>query len=182
MSRSLTTELSPPVLQQCGLAEAFKWLKNRSMEQYGLMVDLDTSEDINPGLEAGVVLFRAVSELLFNIVKHAGVKTAGIRIEKTRDGGAKVEVIDQGSGFDPDKVRAQEGATGGFGLFNIRERLEMLGGRFEIESSPGCGSRFTLWAPFSPGGEEPANGSHRNISTEEIIANLRRIPEAADRV
>lgn len=173
MSRSLTTELSPPVLQQRGLAAAFRWLKTRSMDQYGLNVDLEIVEDINPGPEVAVVLFRTVRELLFNIVKHAGMKSAKLRLSRTKDGKAEIEVSDEGVGFDPEEVRAHEGAIGGFGLFNVRERLEMLGGGIATESSPGCGSRITLWVPLpsESGGDEVCN---HGVSTEEIVASLLR--------
>ena len=151
ISRSLTSELSPPVLQQCGLAAAFKWLRTWCMEKYGLDLTVDAEEDIDPGFEVGVALFRGVRELLFNIVKHSGVKSAALRMSRSPDGGLKIEVSDEGNGFDPEAIRASEGITGGFGLFNLRERLELLGGRFEIESAPGAGSRFTLWVPFTAG-------------------------------
>jgi PAS domain S-box-containing protein len=173
MSRSLTTELSPPVLQQRGLAAAFRWLKGRCMEQYGLNVDLEIVEDINPGPEVAVVLFRAVRELLLNIVKHAGVKSAKLRLSYTEDGRAEIEVSDEGAGFDPEEVRAHEGAIGGFGLFNIRERLEMLGGGLATESSPGCGSRITLWVPLtSESGVDDV--CQQSVSTEDIVASLQR--------
>lgn len=173
MSRSLTTELSPPVLQQRGLAAAFRWLKGRCMDQYGLSVDLEIVEDINPGPEVAVVLFRAVRELLFNIVKHAGVKSARLRLSRSEDGKGEIQVSDEGAGFDPEEVRAHEGAVGGFGLFNVRERLEMLGGGLATESSPGCGSRITLWVPLNPecGVDDVCQQS---VSNEDIVASLQR--------
>lgn len=147
ISRSLTAELSPPVLRQCGLAAAFKWLRTWCMEKYGLDVTVAAEEDIDPGFEISVALFRGVRELLFNIVKHSGVKSAALRMSRPADGGLEIVVNDQGAGFDPEAIRAREGISGGFGLFNLRERLELLGGKFEIESSPDAGSRFTLWVP-----------------------------------
>lgn len=149
MSRTLTSELSPPVLQQCGLSAAFQWLRTWCMEKYGLELEMDVEDDINPGTEAAVVLFRSVRELLFNIVKHAGVKSACLGMWRTADGVA-IEVSDAGAGFDPLDVRAREGASGGFGLFSIRERLELLGGSFDAESAPGHGSRFKLKVPAVP--------------------------------
>jgi two-component system CheB/CheR fusion protein len=181
MSRSLTTELSPPALQQSGLAAAFGWLKNWSMDQYGLEVNLEIHEDINPGQELRLVLFRAVRELLFNIVKHAGVKSASLRLTQTVDGRVEVEVSDKGAGFDPTEVRAHEGAAGGFGLFNIRERMEVLGGSLEVQSSPGCGSRFILAVPMASERETGTHETSRSISTEEIVANLQKHARRADR-
>ncbi len=147
-ARSLTSELNPPVLQQCGLAAAFKWVRTWCGEHYAMDVRIDVEDGADPCPEVSVTLFRCVRELLFNIVKHAGVKTAGLRM--WREGGdiVKIEVSDEGSGFDPDEVRAREGTVGGFGLFSVRERLESLGGGFEIDSSPGKGSRLTLWVPM----------------------------------
>jgi PAS domain S-box-containing protein len=178
MSRSLTSELSPPVLQQCGLSAAFQWLRTWCLEKYGLEVELDVEEDIHPGTESGVVLFRSVRELLFNIVKHAGVSSARLGMWRTRDGGVGIEVSDAGAGFDPLDVRAREGASGGFGLFSIRERLEMLGGTFDAESSPGHGSRFTLWVPaVSAPADVPAIPSARLAETP-LMANVRPHPPA----
>ena len=147
-ARSLTSELSPPVLQQCGLAAALRWLRTWCGEKYAMDVIVEAEEDANPNPEVSVSLFRCVRELLFNIVKHAGVREAGLRMWKTDEGIVKIEVSDAGCGFDPDEVRAREGSVGGFGLFSIRERLEWLGGGFEIDSSPGKGSRLTLWVPL----------------------------------
>jgi PAS domain S-box-containing protein len=147
ISRSLTAELSPPVLRQCGLAAAFKWLRTWCSEKYGLDVTVTAEEEVDPGFEISVALFRGVRELLFNIVKHSGVKSAELRMSRPAGGGLEIVVSDQGAGFDPEAARAREGISGGFGLFNLRERLELLGGKFGIESSPDAGSRFTLWVP-----------------------------------
>jgi PAS domain S-box-containing protein len=147
-TRSLTTELSPAVLHQCGLAAALNWLRPWGMEKYGLTVEVEADEGVSPELDVGVTLFQCVRELLFNVVKHSGVKSAGLRMWQTpHEGEIRIEVSDDGNGFDPKVVRAREGTTGGFGLFNIRERLELLGGGLEIESAPGCGSRFMLRVP-----------------------------------
>jgi len=69
-------------------------------------------------------------------------------MEQPLPGVVKIEVSDVGNGFNPEAVRAREGTVGGFGLFNVRERVELLGGRLESKSAPGCGSRFTIWVPL----------------------------------
>ncbi len=152
-ARSLTAELSPPVLQQDGLAAALEWLRNWCGEKYSMVVDVELEACAEPGPEARVCLFHCVRELLFNTVKHAGVKAAKLRMWATSGGLLKIEVSDSGRGFDPNEVRAREGTVGGFGLFSIRERLERLGGGLEIESSPGAGCRFTLWVPLGEAAE-----------------------------
>lgn len=147
-ARSLTSELSPPVLQQCGLAAALKWLRTWYGEKYAMDVRVDAEEGADPGPEVAGTLFRCVRELLFNVVKHGGVRTAKLHLWRADGDVLKIEVSDEGAGFDPQEVRAREGSVGGFGLFSIRERLEWLGGGMEMISSPGAGSCFVLWVPL----------------------------------
>lgn len=147
-AQTLTAELSPAVLHQYGLAAALHWLRPWCMEKFNLQVDVDTEDDVDPGPEVSVALFLCVRELLFNVVKHAGVKAAAIRMWRDAPNAMlKIEVSDQGAGFDPMAAMQHEGTTGGMGLFNSRERIAMLGGGFESDSKPGSGSRFTLWVP-----------------------------------
>jgi PAS domain S-box-containing protein len=149
-TRTLTAELSPAVLHQCGLAAALKWLRPWCLEKYGLKVAVDVEEEIDPSNDVSVALFLCVRELLFNAVKYSGVESAEMRMWRTpEDNMLRIEVSDEGAGFDMEIVRAQEGTTGGFGLFNIRERLELLGGGLATQSTPGNGSRFNLWVPTS---------------------------------
>ena len=94
-----------------------------------------------------MTLFRAVRELLFNIVKHAQTANASVQLSRTADGRACIVVSDEGAGFDPETLRAWDGTAGGFGLFSLRERLELLGGQFEVNSSPGRGTSVTISGP-----------------------------------
>ncbi len=96
-----------------------------------------------------VLLFQATRELLFNVVKHAGVLSAAVTVTQS-DGVITIAVTDHGCGFDAGTLRAQGRSSGGFGLFSISERLDLLGGRLEVESAPGQGSRFTLTAATTP--------------------------------
>jgi len=156
-AHTLTAELSPAVLYQYGLAAALHWLRPWCMEKYRLLVDVDAEDDIDPCLEVSVTLFLCVRELLFNTVKHAGVKVAAVSMWRNPpDGMLKIMVSDKGAGFDPQAAKILEGPAGGIGLFNSRERMEMLGGGMEIESSPGGGSRFTLWVPSVPVTSDPS--------------------------
>lgn len=150
-THTLTAELSPAVLHQYGLAAALQWLRPWCLEKYGLAVEVDIEPDLDPGLEISVTLFLCIRELLFNVVKHAGVNQAGLRLWRNpHDNLLKIAVSDQGIGFDPASLRISERPTGGIGLFNIRERMELLGGGLDTESAPGCGSCFTLWVPLTP--------------------------------
>jgi signal transduction histidine kinase len=143
-SRSLTAELSPPVLHDAGLVPALEWLGQWVKEKHQLTVHVDAGADVGVVRdEVRVLLFEAVRELLFNVVKHSGVMAASVQVTR-EDGKLQVVVADQGSGFDPPGVLVPTKAGGGFGLFHIRERLDLVGGRMEIESARGKGALFRL--------------------------------------
>ena len=145
-SRSLTAELSPPVLQTGGLIPALEWLAQWMAETHQLVVDLHAETNQQPESDAlKILLFQAIRELLFNVVKHTGVRQARVEITQS-DGHMRVVVADEGQGFDPDQRQAA--SMGGLGLPSIRQRLEFVGGRLEVASRPGQGSRFTLSVPL----------------------------------
>ncbi|RJQ56038.1 MAG: PAS domain S-box protein [Desulfobacteraceae bacterium] len=149
ISRSLTAELSPAVLYQRGFSAALEWLSKWMKEKYELSVELKIDPEIEIYREdMTVLLFQSVRELLFNVVKHARVNLAAVLVSKGDPHHLRIVVRDQGEGFDSDEMCENGGQTSGFGMFTIRERLELLGGRLEIESAPGKGSAFTLIAPL----------------------------------
>ncbi len=146
-SRSLTAEISPPVLYEQGLLPALRWLIGWILERHGLTVEL-SSETLPAQLaqDMSVLLFESVREILFNIVKHAGVDRAYADVRCT-DGKLQISILDKGMGFDPDPLRSSGTSSGGFGLFSIRERLSLLGGELQVESARGKGTRVTLCTP-----------------------------------
>jgi len=147
-SRSLTTELSPPILHEAGLNAGLEWLARRMAEKQGLFVDLSLKADA-PALaeDVKILVFESVRELLFNAVKHSHARSAAVS-SRLVDRRLQVLVSDQGVGFDPETTPPAGEEGGGFGLFSIRERLELIGGRLEIDSAPGMGSRFVLTVPL----------------------------------
>jgi signal transduction histidine kinase len=150
-SRSLGQELSPPVLHDMGLPAGLKWLGRWMKDHHGLSVELQLDDERGPDDQTmRLVLFRSIRELLFNVVKHAGVSTAGLQMKRLSKREVQITVTDQGAGCDP--ARLLSNPPSGFGLRSIRERLELFGGRLEIESVPGHGSRFILIAPLQPTG------------------------------
>jgi len=152
-SRSLTVELSPPVLYDLGLPAGLHWLARWMLEKHGLTVEVEAEDEANPEAEnMRVLLFQAARELLFNIVKHAGVDTARVQLWR-RDGHIRMSVADEGVGFDAGQECASATGTG-FGLFSICERLDSLGGGLEIESAPGRGTCIRLHAPLQESGPE----------------------------
>ncbi len=159
LTRSLTAELSPAILHRSGLAAALQWLGRWYEERFGLKVAVDTEADVELGEELRVTIFRGVRELLFNVVKHANVANAGVQLRRAADGSTRVVVRDEGVGFDPETMRAWDGGPGhGFGLFSLRERLELLGGRLHVDSAPGQGASFTIIGP-PPSPERPRTPS-----------------------
>lgn len=148
VSRSLTTELSPPVHYGGDMESVVRWLADWSLERFQLSVEVEAEGRVAvESEEIGLLLFRSVRELLFNVVKHAGVRVARVSLGMEDDDRVRIVVRDQGAGFDPGQIRLMGGTEGGFGIFSIQERLEQLGGCLSIESAPGRGSSFTLWAP-----------------------------------
>lgn len=95
-------------------------------------------------------LFRIGQEALSNIVRHAGAGEVRIRFW-TENAGTGMEVADDGVGFDCDAITTTANGQG-IGLHSMRERAEGLGGRFEIQSEPGHGTRLRVWVP-EPKGE-----------------------------
>jgi PAS domain S-box-containing protein len=148
MSRSLALEISPPLRLGSGLAAAFIWLARSMGEKHSLEVRVKTKGEIGPaGEEISILLFRSVQELLLNVVKHAGVQAVELRLEAAGDH-LWISVKDKGKGFDVERAE-QAPDVSGFGLFSIRERLNLVGGRMDMRSKPGAGTLVTLAVPLA---------------------------------
>jgi len=148
-TRSLTFELSPPVLYELGLEAGLEWLINQIQEKHRIRIEFkngDRSKLFDDSCH--VVIFQATRELLFNIVKHAQARSAVVSIRKDEET-IRLDIIDDGVGFDTAKLSSPGVDSMGFGLFSIRERLTPLGGHFEIESEPGRGTRVAMVLPLS---------------------------------
>ncbi|MDD4053086.1 MAG: ATP-binding protein [candidate division Zixibacteria bacterium] len=152
-SRSLTFEISPPSLYELGLTAAIDGLVERFRRKHKMAVTLQAAKDIGRiGTKTEVFLFKSIQELLTNTAKHADARH--IRVSLRRDGdGVMVQVEDDGRGFDPAILEKDCEKDSKFGLFNIKERFNLLGGSMEIHSSPGNGTKITLVAPVEPHGE-----------------------------
>lgn len=171
-SRSLTVELSPPVLYNAGLAGALEWLASQMQEKYRLAIHLEIDPQVEPPDEGTrVFLFQAVRELLSNVVEHAQTDNARVRMGRLNGRYLRIEVSDEGIGFDPTRLEVVAGIPGGFGLFNIRERLELLGGRLEIHSAADQGTRVVIVAPMRqpfPEVVAPESVPEEAVATSEV--------------
>jgi PAS domain S-box-containing protein len=148
-SRGLTVDLSPPILQHGTMAQVLQWLADWMRRKHGLVVKVQVDEKAHPQApEIRTLLFQVVRELLFNAVKHAEVDRADVELSCVDGGQIKVVVRDAGKGFDPSRLHTSKGHGSGFGLFSIRERMDWLGGRLEIESAPGEGTHAIVIVPM----------------------------------
>lgn len=154
-SRSLTVELSPPILAHAGLAAALEWLARRTTEKYRLPVTIDIDPRAEPDREeTRLLLFDAARELLFNVVKHARAAAAHLVLRLTAARDIELEVADNGAGFDA-AARGHAAAPRGFGLFNVGRRLQGWGGAVRIDSAPGRGTRATISLPRQDAAPQP---------------------------
>ena len=148
VARGLSHELSPPILNESGLADALRWLAAWMSDRHGLRVQVSARHRRYPlSDEVRLLLFCAAREALFNVVKHSGVTGAVVRM--TSPGGVtlKLEVIDHGRGFDVGRVRGPQ-IRSGVGLASIAERLRIFGGDLRIASQPGRGTRVWMTIPL----------------------------------
>ncbi len=144
--RSLTFELSPPVLYALGIRQAIEWFAEQLSQQYGLQVRVEEDEQAEPLQEdRRALLFRCVRELLLNVVKHAQASTATVGLDVDGDS-LRITVEDDGCGFDVSELATPRGHAG-FGLFSIRERLRFVGGELGVESRLGGGTRCIMTVP-----------------------------------
>jgi signal transduction histidine kinase len=152
-SRTLTIELSPPVLSQAGLMPALNWLSETMAEKNNFEVRVRSDDRAEPAAEdARFLLFECVRELLFNAFKHSGGKSATVAARLTPDSRIEIVVEDKGRGFDPAQLRTGGKGVSTFGLFSVQERLMHIGGSVSIETAPGVGTRVTLLVPVGEGG------------------------------
>jgi signal transduction histidine kinase len=147
-SRKLMVDLSPPILYSLGLEAAVAEYVEQLCRSGHLRVRLRADEEHDQYPEdLRVLMFQAIRELLFNVVKHADTDEAEVQITRL-ERCLQVTVRDEGVGFVPASLA--QGPADHFGLFSIRERLELLGGSLAIDSVPGRGTRVTMLAPIHP--------------------------------
>lgn len=146
-TRSLTFEISPPILYELGLRQAVIWLSDHTMRQFGLPITVRCDEEFaGVGEGVRVMLFRSIQELLTNAVKHA--QATGVTVLLLDDADELCVIVeDDGVGFDAQAQGRCPSDSGGFGLFSIRERIHHLGGRVDVTSSPGKGTRIQISVP-----------------------------------
>ena len=144
-TRALSAALCPQVLSHLGLKACIEWLASNAMSNLGLDVKVRVGSRVTLACtEMQMFVFDAIRELLLNVVKHAKVKTAEVRVSPMPKGLVRIEVKDAGAGFDKNR---NNGTSSHFGLFRIQERAESFGGRFEVASQPNKGTCVSIILP-----------------------------------
>ena len=142
--RKMVFELRPPALDQEGLASALRlYLEEFALDtgiEYELRNDLD-NEPMNP---TRVVLYRIAQEALTNVRKHSNASTIVVGLQREEEG-FRMTLTDDGDGFDASSL--EDHNPGHIGVAEMRERAEMSGGTFRIDSTPGKGAKVSVWLP-----------------------------------
>ena len=156
--RTLTFELSPPVLYQIGVQAALEWLGEQFEQKHRIVVDCQQSGDIDALSEtARILVFHCVRELLTNVAKHAHATRVHL-CTTTQAEMAIVSVQDDGRGFDVNEVASHVRGRQSFGLFSIRERIRHIGGSVDVASTPGDGTSVRLRIPLDSRHRDGSSG------------------------
>ncbi len=148
-ARSLISQISPTILYELGFVPAVDWLAENILKENKIKYEFKDDGKEKPLTDdLRILLFHAVRELLINIRKHANAKKVKISIERKKEN-IKIEVEDDGVGFDTSTLDSYCEKDVGFGLLNIRSRVEVVGGSFEIESHKKKGTKIILNVPIN---------------------------------
>ncbi len=149
----LILDLRPSVLDDLGLVSAIRWYAERQLETRGISVRCEFGDVPRLPPEMETALFRMCQEAMTNVARHAQATAVLVQVG-VEDGELRVEIEDDGRGFDPEASKKREDRRP-WGLMGIRERAETLGGSARIESAPGKGTRVEVRLPI-PKKEEAA--------------------------
>jgi len=146
-TRSLTFDLSPPVLYVLGIEAALEWLAEQFQKKHAISIEI-RSDGKTKKLDDDVAffIFRSSQELLVNIAKHAKAENVIILLHRYKEE-IRITIEDDGVGFETSTIESPLDSAGGFGIFSIQERLHYLGGKFYIKSRPDHGTRVKMLIP-----------------------------------
>jgi PAS domain S-box-containing protein len=155
--RNLSLDLRPAMLDDLGLVAALRWCAERQGERAGCTIHFvaRSSGTLLPP-ELKNTCFRVAQEALTNVLRHAGARNVWLELQET-DEELRLSVRDDGAGFDLQAARQRASTGGAFGLLSMQERVELLGGRITIDTSPGRGTTIHVRFPLSPELPLPVN-------------------------
>ncbi len=171
-ARIITTELSPPLFFETGVSVCLQWIMRWAEAKFDFFVNIAVEGKERPiAEETGYFLYRALRELLFNSYRHGGVEEADVTVIFQDDGALEISVEDRGSGFDTQRIDTP--ANEHFGVLSVVEQVRAMGGRIEIISQPGDGTRTVITLP--PSMIEPeAPAESPAEARESLLADNRR--------
>lgn len=146
--RKIVFGLRPTILDDLGLVPAIRWYARTYLEEAGIQTEVnakDESEPLSPPVKS--TLFRISQEAMNNILRHAQAKHARISLDQ-QNGEMILEIEDDGVGFDVAQASEQAVALQRLGLLGIQERAQLVGGRVNLESTPGKGTRLSVCVPL----------------------------------
>jgi two-component system CheB/CheR fusion protein len=147
LTRQLSTDLSPLDSHSEGLAFGLLALSSQMKERYGLDVELVAPDfQLKFDEKLQVILFQAIRELLFNVVKHSGALMARITMEQVDQDWARIIVSDEGKGFDITAIQNKK--KRGRGLRSIQQEFKLFGCQLEVDSREGAGTRMIIHIPI----------------------------------
>ena len=148
--REMARLLRPQMLDDLGLEPTLRWLARTVEKRTGVSIELEVhGSEAGPDPDAETLVFRIVQEALTNVVRHANVASARVRVEH-RPGRILVAVEDHGTGFDADAILAARDEEHGFGVRAMRDRVQFFSGRFRLQSSS-SGTLLEAEIPLEPG-------------------------------
>lgn len=151
--RSLALELRPTMLDTAGLDATLRWLASQHEQRTGIPTEVVGHLNEVPG-EVAIAAFRVIQEALTNVLRHAQAQHIWIELSQS-DGAAELLVRDDGVGFDVPETLDWAANRGHLGLLGMNERVQILGGRLEVDSKPGLGTRIRLSLPLTEPISEP---------------------------
>jgi PAS domain S-box-containing protein len=140
--RSLVLELRPTMLESAGLGSTLRWLAKQHEERTGIATHVAGELDEVPG-ELAIACFRVVQEALTNVSRHARAQHVWIEMSQTEES-LRLAVRDDGVGFDVAATLERASVFEQLGLLGMRERVQILGGDIEVDSTPGRGTRIGI--------------------------------------
>ncbi len=170
--RTLLFDLSPPTLEEEGLASALTYLLENSSSSFDWTVD-DDALVTEPPVQTSLILYRIAQEAFANARKHAEATHLRVMLQ-ARDGGTLMQVVDDGVGFTPQD--ALVAAPGHLGLAAIRGRAEMAGGWSRLWSLPSEGTTLEIWLPH-----DEAEPTHPSLEGDRREGRRRAPPVGPDR-
>ena len=176
-ARSLAVDLHPPVLNDGGMVAALEWLARNMQRNHALAVTVEGSSESELPASCRALVFDTARELLFNVVKHAGVDRARIRLVDSAPDEVQITIEDEGTGFDLERLDVADDPLNHTGLLRIRERLELIGGRVRIESAPRKGTRVMVQVPTLRAGTPESVAMEKELLpvTEASVSNKIRV-------